>query len=86
MRLPFGCKYSLVLCQRVLEYFMLQARLQGPHTGVIILHYSDDFMVVGGNKEKVRQVTAHWVEALTEAVFLVSPKSKLEPDSIEVVR
>ena len=40
---------------------MLQAQRQGPHTGGITLHYLDDFMVVGGNKEKVGQVTAHGI-------------------------
>ena len=43
LRLPFGWKYSPVLCQRVLQYFI--RGLQAGQT--LILHYLDDFMVLG---------------------------------------
>ena len=77
----FGWKYSLVLCQRELEYFMLQAQLSRLHIGVIIVHYPDDFMAVGGHKERVRQVTAHGMHALTKMGFTARPKLKLRRDT-----
>ena len=56
VHIPLGWKYSPVLCQRNLEYFMFQANLLGQDTGVVILHYLHDFMVVGGSCVRIKDV------------------------------
>jgi hypothetical protein len=78
LRLPFGWKASPVLCQRILEYFLL-----GLDVGeVLVLLYIDDFMVVGLDKDRVRGVTMNWVQVLESKGFKVSPKSILEPTGL----
>ena len=54
-RLPFGWKYSPVLCQRILQYF-----IKGLKKGqTLILHYLDDFMVLGKDKALVLEVNEY---------------------------
>ena len=73
--LPFGWKYSPLLCQRVLEGLMADAGL----SGVLVLIYLDDVLVVGRGRVRVREQTAKAAEALRRAGAVVSPKSTLEP-------
>mmetsp|Transcript_112384 Transcript_112384/g.195192 ORF Transcript_112384/g.195192 Transcript_112384/m.195192 type:complete len:527 (+) Transcript_112384:257-1837(+) len=75
LRVPFGWKFSPVLCQRVLQHFLVNLK-KGE---TLILHYLDDFCIIGGNKDEVRRVTNDWVCLLREHGFVVSPKSILEP-------
>ena len=75
LRLPFGWKYSPVLCQRVLQYF-----IKGLKKGqTLILHYLDDFMVLGKDKALVSEVTESLVILLEGKGCLISPKSMLKP-------
>ena len=46
---------------------------------LFILHYLDDFMVLGVDREGVDDLTKEVVEMLQDKGFLVSPKSKSEP-------
>ena len=73
--LPFGWKYSPLLCQRVLEGLVADAGL----LGVLVLIYLDDVLVVGRGRARVREQTARAAEALRRAGAVVSPKSTLEP-------
>ena len=73
--LPFGWKYSPLLCQRVWETLVADAGL----LGVLVLIYLDDVLVVGRGRARVRGQTARATEALRHAGAVVSPKSKLEP-------
>ena len=75
LRLPFGWKYSPVLCQRILQYF-----IKGLKVGqTMISHYLDDFMVLGKDKALVSEVTKSLVNLLEEKGCLISPKSVLSP-------
>ena len=74
-RMPFGWKFSPLLCQ-----LALQKVIEGivpPH--MIIFHYLDDFLLMGGCPTELKEVTRRVVDALKAAGFLVSPKSVLEP-------
>ena len=73
--LPFECKFSPVLCQRVLQYFLLNLEKGTTH----ILYCLDDFCIIGLDRAEVRRVTQEWVVILTKAGFVVSPKLVLEP-------
>ena len=75
LRLPFGWKYSPILCQRILQFFLSDLK----PGQILILHYLDDFMVLGVDRGQVQLVTVSVVEMLEDKGFLVSPKSKLEP-------
>ena len=74
-RMPFGWKFSPLLCQLALQKVI--AGIVPPH--MIIFHYLDDFLLLGGCPAELREVTKRVVEALKAAGFLVSPKSVLEP-------
>ena len=63
------------LCQRILQFFLADLR----PSQILILHYLDDFMVLGVDKLRVSIVTKAVVDMLAGKGFLVSPKSKLEP-------
>ena len=73
--LPFGWRYSPLLCQRVLERLVTDAGL----SGVVVLIYLDDVLVVGRGRARVRKQMARATEALRRARAVVSPKSTLEP-------
>ena len=48
-------------------------------SGVLVLIYLDDVLVVGRGRARVREQTAKAAEALRRAGAVVSPKSTLEP-------
>ena len=74
-RLPFGWKYSPVVCQRLLGSWVRD--LIPPD--VLLIHYLDDFLLVARDRVRLRGVTGRVAARLREAKFLVSPKSTLEP-------
>ena len=47
-----------------------------------LLHYLDDFLIVGSNPEEVEAVTDRVVEAQRAAPFIVSQKSTLQPAQV----
>ena len=51
--LPFGGKYSPILCQKVLERLVEEIGL----VGVLVLIYIDDVLIVGRGKGRVREQT-----------------------------
>ena len=74
-RLPFGWKYSPVICQRLLG--SLVQDLIPPDS--LLLQYLDDGLLVARDRTRLREVTGRLAARLREAKFLVSPKSTLEP-------
>ena len=73
--LPFGWKYCLILCQKVLERLVEEIGL----VGVFVLIYIDDVLIVGQSKARVREQVLRAVKALCTAGGVISPKSTLEP-------
>ena len=74
-RLPLGWKFSSIFCQRIL--CDLVRPLVPPH--MELLHYLNDFLLVGSEPEEVQAVTERVVAALHAALFIVSQKSTLHP-------
>ena len=74
-RMPFGWEFSPLLCPLALQKVI--AGLVPPH--MMIFHYLDDFLLMGGCPAELREVTRWVVDALKAAGFLVLPKSVLEP-------
>ena len=74
-RLPFGWKFSPVICQRLLG--SLVRDLIPPD--VLLIHYLDIFLVVARDRDRLREVTGRVAVRLRESKLLVSPKSTLEP-------
>ena len=73
-RLPFGWKISPIFCQRILGD--LVRPLVPPH--MELLHYLDDFLLVGSVPEEVQAVTDRIVATLRAASFIVrSPRCSL---------
>ena len=73
--LPFGWKYSLILCQKVLERLVEEIGL----VGVLVLIYIDNVLIVGRGKGHVRGQAMRAVQALRAVGGVISPKSTLEP-------
>ena len=73
--LPFGWRDSPLFCQRQLERLVADAGL----SGVLVLIYLDDVLVVGRGRARVRKQTARATEALRRAGAVFRPKSTLEP-------
>ena len=73
--LPFGWKYSPILCQKLLERLVEEIGL----VGVLVLIYIDDVLIVGRGKARVREQAMRAVQALRAAGGVISPKSTLEP-------
>ena len=73
--LIFGWRFSPVICQYVLAF------VTGPvdTSGVLVLHYLDDFLVIGYGKAKVGSVSQRLCDALRKAGAVISTKSVLEP-------
>ena len=67
--LPFGWKYSPILCQKVLDRWLEEIGL----VGVLVLIYIDDVLIVGRGKGRVRG------QAMRAVGRVISPKSTLEP-------
>ena len=74
-RMPFGWNFSPLLCQLALQK-VIEGILP---TYLIIFHYLDDFLFLGGCSEELQEVTRRVVEALRAAGFFISPKSVLQP-------
>ena len=75
--LPFGWQFSPVLCQTVLGYLLQKLNF----VTVLILHYLDDFLVIGFGASNVRSAARRLVELLREEGAIISPKSILDPVS-----
>ena len=73
--LPFGWKYTPILCQKVLERLVEEIGL----VGVLVLIYIDDVLIVRQGKGRVREQAMPAVQALRAAGGVISPKSTLEP-------
>ena len=73
--LPFGWKYSPILCQKVLERLVEEIGL----VGVLVLIYIDDVLIVGRGRARVGEQAMRAVQALRAAGGVISPKSTLEP-------
>ena len=74
-RLPFGWKYSPILCQLALSEIVSPLIPEG----IVLLHCMDDFFLIGPDPAELTRVTALVAEALRRHGFLVSPKSTLDP-------
>ena len=75
LRLPFGGRYSPVLCQRVLQFFTKDLK-KGP---TLILRYLDEFMVLRHDKALLAEVTNYLVKLLVDKGCLISPKLVSDP-------
>ena len=73
--LPFGWQYSPVICQTVLGYLLQGLDL----VSVLVLHYLDDFLVLGFGAGNVRSAAARLCDLLGREGAIISPKSILEP-------
>ena len=73
--LPFGWRFSPVIRQYVLAFVTGSVDT----SGVLVLHYLDDFLVIGYGKAKVGWVSQRLCDALRKAGAVISTKSVLEP-------
>ena len=73
--LPFGWKYSPMLCQKVLERLVEEIGV----VGALVLIYIDDVLIVGRGRAGVREQAMRAVQASRVAGGVISPKSTLEP-------
>ena len=73
--LPFAWRFSPVICQYVLAFVTSSVDT----SGVIVLHYLDDFRVVGYGKSRVGSVAQRLCDALRRAGAVISTKSVLDP-------
>ena len=74
-RLPFGWKYSPIICEFALSEIVT---LLIPE-GIVLLHYMDDFLLIGPDPAELTKLTTLVAEALRRHGFIVSPKSTLSP-------
>ena len=72
--LPFGWKYSAILCQKVFERLIEEIGL----VGVLVFIYIDDVLIVGRGKARVLAQARRAVEALRVVGGVICPKSTLE--------
>ena len=72
--LLFGWQYSPVVCHTVLGYILASLGF----SNVLVLHYLDDFLILGYGKNRVRTAAASLCKALREAGAIISVKSVLE--------
>ena len=73
--LPFGWRFSPVICQYVLAFVTSLVDT----SGVIVLHYLDDFLVVSYGKTRVSSVSQRLCDALRRAGAVIGTKSVLDP-------
>ena len=73
--LPFGWKYSPILCQKVLERLVEDIGL----VGVLVLIYIDDVLIAGRGKGRVHEQAMRAAQVLRAVGGVISPKSTLEP-------
>ena len=69
--LPFGWRFSPVICQYVLAFVTGSVDT----SGVLVLHYLDDFLVIGYGKARVGSVSQRLCDALRKAGAVISTKS-----------
>ena len=74
-RLPFGSKYSPIICQFALSEIVTPLIPKE----IVRLHYMDDFLLIGPDPAKLPRVMTLVAEALRGHGFIVSPKSTLTP-------
>ena len=73
--LPFDWRFPPVICEYVLAFVTTSVDT----SGVIVLHYLDDFLVVGYGKSRVGSVAQRLCDALRRAGAVISTKSVLDP-------
>ena len=73
--LPFGRQYSPIIRQRVLGYILASLGF----SDVLVLHYLDDFPVLGYGASRVKWATDRLCDVLRNAGAILSAKSILEP-------
>ena len=73
--LPFGWQFSPVLCHTVLGYLLQKLNF----VSVMVLHYLDDFLVIGFCASNVRSAARRLSDLLREEEAIISPKSILDP-------
>ena len=73
--LPFGWRFSPVICQYVLAFVTGSVDT----SGVVVLQYLDDFLVIGYGKARVGSVSQRPCDALRKVGAVISTKSVLEP-------
>ena len=74
-RLPFVWKYFPIICQLALSEIVAPLIPEG----IVLLHYIDDFLLIGPDPAELTRVTTLVAEALRRHGFIVSPKSTLNP-------
>ena len=73
--LPFGWQFSPAICKTILGFILDRLYL----VSVLVLHYLDDFLVVGFGSGNVRSAAGQLCSALRLEAAIISPKSILEP-------
>ena len=73
--LPFGWQFSPAICQTVLGFILERLSL----VSVLVLHYLDDFLIVGYGSDNVRSAAHQLCSSLRLEGAIISPKSVLEP-------
>ena len=73
--LPFAWRFSPVICQYVLAFVTSSVDT----SGLIVLHYLDDFLVVGYGKTRVGWMAQRLCDALRRGGAVISTKSVLDP-------
>ena len=73
--LRFGWRFSPVICQYVLAFVTGSVDT----SGVVVLHYLDDFLVIGYGKARGASVSQRLCDALRKAGAVIRTKSVLEP-------
>ena len=74
-RLPFGWKYSPIICQFALSEIVTPLIPKE----IILLHYMDDFLLIGPDPAELARVTTLVAEALRTHGFIVSRKIHPQP-------
>ena len=75
--LPFGWQYLPALCQIVLGFLLQKLHL----VSVVVLHYLDDFLLVGYGMDNVQGAARQFCELVRREGAIISPKSVLDPVS-----
>ena len=73
--LPFGCKYSPVICLRLISAFAEDAIFK---LLVLPFTYLDDVLVARARRD-LRRMATRLCSKLTRARYVVSPKLVMEP-------
>ena len=73
--LPFGWKYSAVICHRLLGSLVQDLILPN----VLLIPYLDDFLLGARDRDTLSEVTGRVATQLRDPKLVVSRKSTLEP-------